>query len=83
MNVQISVYYLFQLHQEKVSFSKPKEFTLTTPEKYIMKRKYGMYYKHSKQIAENSLSKAFTADILRTNSSCPRYWELRWCNLAL
>ena len=43
----ISIYYLFQLYQNKVSFSKLKELTLTTMEKYIMKRKYGMCYKHS------------------------------------
>lgn len=64
----ISIYYLFQLYQNKVSFSKLKELTLTTMEKYIMKRNYGMCYKHS-----SFLSKTFAADTHGASSSCPRY----------
>ena len=67
-NVLISIYYLFQLYQNKVSFSKLKELTLTTLEKYIMKRKYGMCYKHS-----SFLSKTFAGDTHEASSSCPCY----------
>ena len=76
MIVPTSIHSLFQLHLMKVSLFKPKEFTLTTADKYTMKRRSsGMCYGHSKQIAENFHRKAFIADILKSSSSYP-CWKL-------
>lgn len=82
MIVLTSIHSLFQLHLMKVSLFKPKEFTLTTADKYTMKRRSsGILLWHSKQIAENFHRKAFIADILRSSSNYP-CWKLI-CETAL
>ena len=60
MIVLTSIHSLFQLHLMKVSLFKPKEFTLTTADKYTMKRRSsGMCYG-----IQNRLQKTFTVKLL-------------------